>query len=258
MFVEDYMLRILWVYLNAVLYVLFHIIPIRRRYKHPKRYSIDEKFKHARKVGQIVTERSGVDVTVLGREHLLKDQAVLYVSNHASMIDPYFACYAIEHQFGAVIAGDAGYEKIPVVSPWFQSFGSVYVNRENPRDAIKGINQAIKNVKAGQSLLLYPEGEITSYVTNDDSVAPFHTGGLKIAIKGEIPIIPIAMIGTEKIFKARSIIGRMRKGKIVIKILEPYTKHLNEDVKLHDLAEDLRQLIKKEVDQGISFYSCNK
>jgi len=183
-------------------------------------------------------------VTVVGRQHLLPDQPVLYVANHASMIDPYFVSHAVIYQLGAVIAGDDGYEKIPVLAPWFESIGSVYVNRKNPREAIKGINQAIKNVKDGHSLVLFPEGEITSYLAPGETVAPFQTGGLKIATKGQIPIIPIAIEGTSSIFKARSIVGRLKKGEINITILPPYTDHLTSDVPVYEIAATLRQQIK--------------
>jgi 1-acyl-sn-glycerol-3-phosphate acyltransferase len=243
------MLRLIWVYSSAVFYVIFHIVPIRRRYKHPERYSIEERFKHIKKTCEIIVKRTGADLTVLGREHLIPDQPVLYIANHASMIDPYFVSVAVVHQLGAVIAGDDGYEKIPVLAPWFRSIGSVFVDRKNPREGIKAINQAIKNVKSGHSLILFPEGEITRFVAPDETVAPFHTGGLKIATKAGVPIIPIAISGTPKVFKARSVIGRIKKAKVTMTILEPYTKHINGSLPIGELAEELRQLIIEKVEE---------
>lgn len=234
------MMRIIWVYLNVLLYVLFHIIPIRKRYKHPERYSIEERFKYIRKACQIVVKRSGSEVIVEGKENLL-DEPVLYTSNHPSMIDPYFVGYAIEKQTGAVIAGDLWFEKIPIISPWFKSIGCIFVDRVNPREGIKGIKQGIENIKKGHSLLIFPEGEITKIVT-DDVVAEFHSGGLKLAEKANVPVVPIVIVGTEKIYTAHEVFGKLKKGKVVIRILEPYTKHIDNKLKTNEVAKDLEEI----------------
>ncbi len=234
------MLRILWVYINAFFYVLFHIIPIRRRYKHPEKYSIEEKFKYIGRLCRLIVKKSGSKVIVEGRENLT-DGAVVYTANHPSMIDPYFVSYAVKKQLGAVIAGDLWFEKIPVITPWFKSFGCVFVNRKNPREGVKGINRGIKSLEKGHSLLLFPEGEITKIIT-DDIVAKYQTGGLRMAIKAQVPIVPIVLMGTEKIYTAHEVIGKLKKGTIVIKILKPYVKHLTHDIKVQDIAKELQNL----------------
>lgn len=236
------MIRILWVYFNVLIYVLFHIIPIRKRYKNPDKYSIEERFKYIRKVCHIIIKKSGSKVIVLGRENL-KFEPVLYVANHPSMIDPYFIGYAIDKQAGAVIAGDLWFDRIPIISPWLESIGSVFVDRINIRKGVVGIKKGIENIKKGHSILIFPEGEITRIVT-DDVVAPFHSGGLKLAEKAKVPIIPIVIVGTEKIYAAHEVIGKLKKGTIVIKILEPYTKHLDDNIKMKDVANDLQSITK--------------
>ncbi len=233
-------MRILWVYFNVILYVLFHIIPIRKRYKHPEKYSIEERYKHIGKVCNIIVKKTGIKVTVEGREHLTEG-AVLYTANHPSMIDPYFVSFAVQRQLGAVIAGDLWFDRIPVVAPWFKSFGSVFVDRLNPREGIKGINKAIENVKKGHSLVIFPEGEITKFIT-EKKVGKYNSGGLKIAIKAQVPIIPMAIIGTDKSYSAHEVIGKLKKGKVTIKILPPYIKHLTDNVSVYDVADEIQAL----------------
>ena len=150
-------MRILWVYLNVFIYVLFHIEPIKKRYKKPEKYSIEERFKYIGRVCDIIIKKSGSKVIVLGKENL-NNEAVLYTSNHPCMIDPYFVGYAVDKQMGAVIAGDLWFDRIPVLAPWFKSIGCVFVDRKNPREAIKGIKAGVNNIKKGHSLLLFPEG----------------------------------------------------------------------------------------------------
>ncbi len=233
------MLRILWVYINALLYVLFHIIPIRKRYKHPENYSIDDRFKYMQKICDLIVKRSGSKVIVEGRENLLEEN-VLYVSNHPSMIDPYFVGYAIRKQLGAVIAGDLWFDSIPIVSPWFKSIGSIFVDRKNAREGIKAINKGVENIKKGHSLILFPEGEITGIITKEP-VADYQTGGLKLATKAKVPIIPIVIAGTERIYTAHEVFGKLKKGTVVLRILPPYVKHLKEETDVKEIAATLRQ-----------------
>ncbi|QVK16799.1 1-acyl-sn-glycerol-3-phosphate acyltransferase [Mycoplasmatota bacterium] len=243
------MFRILWVYLNAFFYVLFHLIPIRKRYKNPEKYSIEERFKYIGRLCNIIVKRAGSKVIVEGRENV-PDGAVLYTSNHPSMIDPYFVSYAVVKQLGAVIAGDLWFEKIPVLAPWFKSFGCIFVDRKNPREGIKAINRGIDNMKKGHSFILFPEGEITKMVT-DEPVAKFQTGGLRLATKAKVPIVPVVVIGTDKIYTAHEVIGKLKKGTIVIKILKPYVKHISEGVGVKEIAEDLQQMTKETIESTI-------
>ncbi|HEY8365065.1 MAG TPA: lysophospholipid acyltransferase family protein [Haloplasmataceae bacterium] len=245
-------MRIIWVYLNVFVYVLFHIIPIRKRYKHPERYSIEERFKYIQRACHLIVKRSGSKVIVEGRENLL-DQNVLYVSNHPSMIDPYFIGYAIDKQTGAVIAGDLWFNNIPILSPWFRSIGCIFVNRKNPREALKAINVGIENIKKGHSLLIFPEGEITKIVTQE-VVADYHSGGLKLATEAQVPIIPIVIMGTEKIYTAHEVIGRLRKGTVRIKILEPYTKHLYENISVKDMAMEIQTMTKEVIESNQAYH----
>lgn len=240
------MIRIIWVYLNVLFYVLFNFISIRKRYKHPEKYSIDERHKYILKLCNIVVKKSGLKVIIEGRENI-PDEPVLYASNHSSMIDPYFVGHAINKQLGAVIAGDLWFERVPVIAPWFKSIGCVFVDRKNPRKGIKGINQAIENMKKGHSMLLFPEGEITKIISHE-SVGPFHTGGMKIALKAKKPIIPMAIIGSEKVYEAHEVFGKLKKGTIIIKILKPYTKHLTDNIDVKVVTDEVKKLIKYEVD----------
>lgn len=240
------MLRILWTYINAFFYVFIHFFAIRKRYKNPDEFSIEEKFKYAGKLSKLIVKKMGVKVIVEGKDNLL-DGPVLYVSNHPSMIDPYFISYAVDRQLAAIIAGELWFDKVPILTPWFKSFGCVYVDRLNPRKGLEGIKKAIDNIKKGHSLLIFPEGEITNYVSND-SLAPFKSGGLKIATKPKMPIIPVVIVGTNKVYTAHKVIGKLNKGNVIIKILDPYTKHITEDLRAQDVSEDLYNLMKKTIE----------
>ena len=241
------MFRVIWVYLNAFFYFFLHIIPIRRMSKKPERFTIEQRFKHVQKICNIIIKKSKVKTIVEGREHLL-DDPVLYVANHPSMIDPYFVGYALQKQLGAVIAGDLWFERIPIISKWFKSYGCVFVDRVNPRRGLKGILAGVENLKKGHNLIMFPEGEVTRIISNE-SVAEFQSGGFKLATKARVPITPIALIGTADVYSAHEVFGKLKKGTVTVKILEPYTDHLHEDKNEAEIALDIETLIKNVIEK---------
>ena len=63
------------------------------------------------------------------------------------------------------------------------------LDRQNPRDAIRVINEGVKNLKDGYSMMIFPEGTRSL----DGKTLPFKKGSLKLAIKAKVPIVPVTI-----------------------------------------------------------------
>lgn len=237
------MKRNLKVYFKGAKYFLKSIKNIKKKVKNPNDYTYAEKFSEMRILRSILVEDTGIKIKVEGKENVV-DQPALYIANHGCMLDPYIVNYAVDLPMGAVIAGDKIYRKMPFFPKWFKMLGSVYINRENNREGIKAIKEAGENIKNGASILIFPEGEITKYITND-VVGKFKGGSLKIAFKAKCPIVPIAVIGSDKVYRARSLFGKFYGGDVTVKIFPPYTRHLEEKISSSDVALELETKIKK-------------
>lgn len=72
------------------------------------------------------------------------------------------------------------------------------IDRENPKEALKAINRAAGLLKQNAvSIGVYPEGTRSK----SGGLLPFHNGVLKIAQKAQVPIVILAIDGTERIAK---------------------------------------------------------
>lgn len=72
------------------------------------------------------------------------------------------------------------------------------IDRENPRNAMKTILKAAELLKQDEvSVAVYPEGTRSKSC----ELLPFHNGVFKIAQKAEVPIVVVAVRGTETIHK---------------------------------------------------------
>jgi len=137
---------------------------------------------------------SGVTVRVHGEVKLPEDQAALFIGNHQGAFDiPLWGVYA-----GRPVAFLAKKElqKIPLIGKWMTLTRCVFIVREDRRQSLAAIREAIASLQEGLNLVVFPEGTRSGSM----EMAPFKKGSLSIAQKAGVPIIPITVKGS---FKAK-------------------------------------------------------
>lgn len=138
----------------------------------------------------------GGNLHVLGRENILgKSGKHCYVGNHSSMLDIVVMMCPKELWCGFI--GKIEVSKMPVVSSWFRQVKAVYIDRDNPREAVKAILQGAKQISEGYPMCIFPEGTRSK----DGEVHEFHAGSFKMATRAKAKIIPVVIKGTRRIFE---------------------------------------------------------
>lgn len=139
---------------------------------------------------------SGVNLHVKGEENIPKNEPVLYIGNHNSYFDIVITYSRCKNLTGYIAKNSM--ESIPLLSLWMKRLNCLFINREEPREALKTILKGIEYIKNGISIFIYPEGTRN---TTDELMLPFKEGSLKMAEKTGCPIIPVAMTNTANIFE---------------------------------------------------------
>ena len=179
---------------------------------------------------------SGCDVEVIGEENVPKDRNVLFVSNHQSNFDIPVLVKYIEKPKGFIAKKELA--RIPVLKGWMKAMNCVLMDRDNPRDSIRAIKEGVSVLKAGYSLVLYPEGTRSK----DGSLGEFKAGGFRLATKSKVDIVPVTIDGTKDIMQRDSII--IKPAKVKVTISTPIkTADYNGDTK--ELAQDIKDVISK-------------
>ncbi|MGI6106911.1 MAG: lysophospholipid acyltransferase family protein [Lachnospiraceae bacterium] len=141
----------------------------------------------------------GVKVKVEGAENLPKDgEAVLYVGNHRSFFDVF-----VGYPYFPSVTGYVAKKEFAVFWPlryWVILVRGVFIDRNDMKQSMKAIVEAIQNVKKGISMVIYPEGT-RSRGESELDMLPFKEGSMKIAEKARCPVIPMAMTHTQDIFE---------------------------------------------------------
>lgn len=134
----------------------------------------------------------GVKLTVIGKENIPKDQAVLYVCNHRSYFDIILGYSIMPGLTGYISKDDLA--KVPLLNIWMRRLYCLFLNRTDMKQGLKTILKAIEYIKQGVSICIFPEG--TRNRGEEGSLLEFKEGSFKIAEKTGCPVIPIAISHT--------------------------------------------------------------
>ena len=148
---------------------------------------------------------SGIRYVVEGAERLHGERAAVYAVNHASNIEPPILFTALRRVHPKLrILYKAELRKLPVLVQAWDLAGFVPLERGNPEQSLPAIDAAADALRAGNSFLIFPEGTRS----RTGALLPFKKGGFIMAIKGQAPIVPVAITGTR---------NAMRKGSFIIR-----------------------------------------
>lgn len=174
---------------------------------------------------KVIQFLTGSKVTVIGEENVPKDEAVLYILNHRSMLDIILTYARCPGLTGYVAKKEL--EKFPFLSWWMKWLYCLFLDRKDMKEGMKTILTAIDQVKNGISVAIFPEGT-RSKTEKETDMLPFHEGSFKIATKSGCPIVPVAITGSVNIFEAQ--FPKVRPANVVIEYGKPiYPKELSRE-----------------------------
>ena len=136
---------------------------------------------------------AGARVTVSGMEHLSTAGPCVVVSNHQSALDPVVALRVLPVSLRVLAMRELF--QIPLFGSAIRMIGMIEVNRDSP-DFAEIDTEAAGALAAGHSLLAYPEGRIST----DGTIGDFKDGAFIIAIANQVPVVPVAIHGTRRIW----------------------------------------------------------
>jgi 1-acyl-sn-glycerol-3-phosphate acyltransferase len=160
---------------------------------------------------------SGSTILLSGQEHIPQNRGFCLIANHQSNFDIPLILSSIPENIGFI--GKSEMLRIPFLRTWMKALNCVFIKRDDLGHSIRGIKKALEQVKKGYSMVLFPEG------TRSRQANPgvFHEAGIRLAIKNGIPILPVSICNSHKMFEST---GRITptEVKIIIHPLKIYEK----------------------------------
>ena len=129
-------------------------------------------------------------VKVTGLDRIDATRPHVIAANHASALDIPILYANLPFQFRIVFKSEL--LAYPIVGWHLKRSGQVCIDQQNPAKSIASIRSALKSLKAGMPLVIFPEGGRTP----DGEIKPFLSGAFFLAIKAQVDIVPVALVGT--------------------------------------------------------------
>ena len=179
-----------------------------------------------------------VRVKVFGRENIDPHTSYVFVANHQGNFDIPLMLGYLPKPCGVLAKEELA--SLPFIRSWMELLHCVFVDRDNPRQAVTAINQAADLLRQGYSMLIFPEGTRS----RGSQMGEFKDGAFKAASKTGGPIVPLCIEGSYKIMEANGF--WIKPAQVKIKILPPVqTKDLDKEA-MRQLEQTLRQTIEQE------------
>jgi len=129
-------------------------------------------------------------VKVTGLEKIDTSRAHVYAVTHASALDIPVLYVYLPFQFRILFKKEL--LSYPIVGWHLRRSGQVCIDQQKPTRSIAHIRSAVKSLQAGMPLVIFPEGGRTP----DGEIKPFMPGAFYLAIKAQVDVVPVALVGT--------------------------------------------------------------
>ncbi len=182
---------------------------------------------------RILLALAGIRVELKGMDNIPRGVPVVLLSNHQGAFDIPALQAFLPLQFRWV--AKKSLFKIPIIG-WSMSLARyIAIERENPQEAMKSMEEASERIRNGTSVLVFPEG--TRSTTGE--LLPFKRGAFMLATKSGALIVPVAISGTSGIMKKGGFL--IRPSKVTISVGKPIAPGESGE-------KDLRNMTKKAIE----------
>ncbi len=180
-------------------------------------------------------------VEIKGQENVSLELPQLYVANHSGLHDILSLAAHLPIQFRWI--AKKSLFGVPFMGWHMRRSGYISIDRENPREAAKGIIAAATLIRSGVNAIAFPEG--TRSRTGE--LGGFHSGAFALALRAGVPLVPISIEGSYRVIMPKTL--RVNPGVIIrIKIEKPVDLSCYQRGDKNRLMDEVSQIMSRNLD----------
>lgn len=185
----------------------------------------------------LIMKTNGVKVQIRGLEKIKEKCSYVFISNHSSNLDPLAVACKLSNPLRFI--GKQSLEKIPLFGWAARRAKVIFIDRSDSPKSIARINQTIQELKDGISAYFFAEG--TRNVGG--KLQAFKKGGVVLALKAKLPIVPITILDSHKLFPKRAL--RIKPGVMKVIVDEPIDTSTYSEEDKEKVLEKIRSIISR-------------
>ncbi|MER3439406.1 MAG: hypothetical protein C4346_18450 [Chloroflexota bacterium] len=159
---------------------------------------------------RLVAHCTGIQFHIVNNPDVDKLKGAVFVSNHRSPVD--IAALLLARPSSRFLAA-AELFRIPLLASAMRALGCIPVNRRNPRRFETVLDSL--DLDTDTNLVVFAEGGI-----KQGPLGPFRTGAFRIAIDAQLPVVPVAILGSDSVLPPSARL-RARPGTVVVRFGSP-------------------------------------
>jgi 1-acyl-sn-glycerol-3-phosphate acyltransferase len=183
---------------------------------------------------------SGTRLTIRGKEKINTNLTHIVMSNHQSLFDVWALIGKIPLQIRWIVKAEI--RKIPIFGYTLERMGHIYVDRKKRAAAYISLETAAEKIKNGTSVIIFPEGTRS----NDGHLLKFRMGGIILALKSGVPILPVTVNGSRFVLPRNTL--ALMPGKIEVVVGDMIDASTYDENNKNELMEKIRSAIHENLD----------
>ena len=208
-------------------------------------------FKEMKLWASEIVKATGTEIQIQGLENINKNETYIYIANHTNLLDIPVLIKAIPDNIHFMYKESL--QKVPMLGFALKNSPFIPIVRENIKNSMEGINKSVESLKNSGSVIIFPEGSRSK----TGELAPFKRGAFMIASKAEKKIIPITIIGIEKILPADNQL-RLTKGIVKVIINKPIEKLSENRTEMMNTIQNLHLFFAEQIKNEKKFAHIDK
>ena len=189
----------------------------------------------ARRWSWLILKTSGIRVTVEGLEHVNPQAPAIFCVNHQSSMDIPVLLVNLPFQFRFV--AKRSLFRYPFMGWHLRRSGHIAVHRDRPGEARKSLDEAVRKIRDGYPVVVFPEGGRS----RTGEILPFKAGAFHLAVRSGVPIMPVTLNGTMAVLRPDTVHIRPGRVEMIVHPSIPTAGLTSEDVR--QLAERVRNQV---------------
>lgn len=177
---------------------------------------------------------AGVELNVVGEEHLWSHRPAVFIFNHQSQLDVLLLGALLRRDFTAVAKKELEHD--PVFAPLGYLASVAYVDRKNSTKAREALEPVVAALREGRSIAIFPEGTRSP----TPRLLPFKKGAFHMAMQAGVPVVPVVMRNAGDLMRPHSLV--ISSGTVDVAVLKPISTKTWTPKNVGRQAEKIRQL----------------
>lgn len=222
------------------LFRLPYILPkMNYMIKHSEKYSAEKRYAVVKKLIRIMKRTGTIFTKSFGAENLPKEGGYVMFSNHQGKYDALGIVHT--HTKPCSIVMDEARSHMILTSQVIDLVDGKRIKKDDIRQAMQIILEMAEETTKGKIFLIFPEGGY--FYNKKNTLSEFKAGCFKSAMKAKVPIVPVAIIDSYKVFEG----FYFSPIRTQVHYLEPIPYEEYKGMKTIEVAE----LVKKQIEEKI-------